>query len=214
MLGFHSSETHIERNHWFSNKPVLQDTEAEQRQNLYWAALIITGNHAAAEQSIVDAGALANTNSYAFRDWLVRWGRSATARAAVNTVRAFIHETSVQYADRKCSHRGHAPLLPAAIRSLRELDAQDIIERLDILARATLVLYGCQHASLAECALVLDVPVETVVAAYCRALECYPELEAKSVKAKRSDSLWLHLLRRDSDGVPVWDCQAPSHSTR
>jgi DNA-directed RNA polymerase specialized sigma24 family protein len=211
MRWFHCSDRQNEKNQWLAGKEAVQDPHAEKSESLYWTALIITGNQDAAEQSIVDAGVLADTNSYAFRDWLVRWGRSTTARAAVNTVRAFIHETAEQYAGRKCSHRTHQPLAPAEIQSLRELDAYDVIHGLDILARTSLVLYGCQHASLSECALVLDVPVQTVVAAYCRALEWYHKHAEKPDIVEHSDCSRLYLVRYDSDGVPVWDYELPNH---
>lgn len=121
-----------------------------------------------AQRSIVDATGLAETNSYAFRVWLVEWAHSATAHLAVNAVRSSIHETAAQYADRTCSHRRHRPLSPAETRTLRELDVYGVIQRLDVLARSVLVLYGCQRASLSNCALLLNVPLRCVVDAYCR----------------------------------------------
>jgi len=41
--------------------------------------------------------------------------------------------------------------------SLRHVDPREIIATLDPLARCALVLRGIQHASLADCALLLDV---------------------------------------------------------
>jgi len=205
---------------WFSARAAVvagrQNSRSDETEILYWAALIITGNPDAAKQSIVDAGALADRSNYAFRDWLVRWGRSATARAGVNTIRAFIHETAAQYAGKKCLHRAYQPLSAVEIQSLRELDPQEVVKQLDILARTTLVLYGCGHASLSECALVLDVPLEIVVAAYCRALDWYHEFAGKADEAKHAHfhASGLHLVRYDSDGVPVWDSNVAVHSTR
>ena len=181
---------------------------AEQKESLYWTALMITGDTKSAEQSIVDAGGLADTDNYAFRDWLIRWGRSATARVAVNTVRASIHEAAAQYSDRTCSHRNHVPLSPVEIENLRELEPNEVIQQLDVLARSALVLYGCQRASVSECALLLDVPRQVVVVAYCRALEWYREFAATVAEIRRPQSSRLFLVRYDSDGVPVWDSQS------
>jgi hypothetical protein len=206
-------ETENEKSTWLTRNAEIQNSTGET-ESLYWAALIITGNPDAAEQSLVDAGVLADTEKYAFRDWLVRWGRSPNARAGVNTVRAFIHETAAQYADQKCSHAVHPPLSQADIESLRQLDAHEVIEQLDILARTTLVLYGCRHASLSECALVLNVPLDTVAVAYCRALEWYRDFARNADKLGHVHASALSLVRHDSDGVPVWDSNLPVQSNQ
>jgi hypothetical protein len=191
-------------------KPLLSTTEVntEQKETLHWTALIITGDSKSAEQCIVNAEGLSESENYAFRDWLVRWGRSATARIAVNAVRSSIHTAAAQHSDSKCSHREHARLSPVEIQNLRELDPRVVIQRLDILARSVLVLYGCQGASVSQCALLLDVPKQVVLAAYCRALQWYREFAAPVVEITRPHSSGLFLVRHDSDGVPVWERQS------
>jgi hypothetical protein len=195
--------TEVQKNNmmWLA---ATQDSQAERKESLYLAALIITGNPDSAEQSIVDAGGLGESSSYEFRDWLVRWGRSATARVAVNAVRSSIEETVAQYADGECKHRAHPPLTPTQVQKLGELDAYEVIHQLDTLARATLVLYGCERASLSQCALVLNVPVKAVVAAYCRALEWFQKFAEVEKKLRYVKTSRLHLVRHDVDGVPVW----------
>lgn len=182
-------------------------TFAQRKQTLYWTALMIMGNAEAAEQSIADEGGLAKNDNYAFIDWLVRWGHSITARDAVNAVRSSIHAIAPQYADWKCPHRAHEQLSPDEIQTLHELNAYQVIQRTDILARAVLVLYGCRLASLAECALLLDVPLSCVHNAYCRALQRYREIAELAGKIKYFDSSQLYLARYDTDGVPVWDSE-------
>jgi len=150
-----------------------QTAFAEQRESLYRTALIITGNSMLAEQCIIDAGSLTNTNKYAFREWLVQWGQLATARVAVNAVRSSIREITAQYATWNCSHRKHKPLSPAEIETCRELDAQTVIQQLDVLARAVFVLHGCQGVSLSECVHLLNVPIPCAIGAYCTALQWY-----------------------------------------
>lgn len=181
---------------------------SDQKESLHWIALMITGNATSAEQSIVDAGGLTETDRYSFRDWLVRWGRSATARAAVNAVRSSIQATAKQYLDCTCSHRTHEPLSPTEAKTLRELDPHQVILTLDILARSVLVLYGLQRASLSECAILLNVPLQCVVDSYCRALQWYREFAAPAIRVKRPHRSGLFLVRYDSDGVPVWDQQS------
>src|SRR5271157_2036930 len=46
-------------------------------------------------------------------------------------------------------------------------------EQLDVLARAVLVLHGCHRASFEDCVLLLNVPLQSAVGAYCTALEWY-----------------------------------------
>jgi len=189
------------------SRPDAQADLAEHKESLYWTALVITGNAELARQSIVDATGVTETNSYAFRAWLVQWAHLATARVAVNAVRSLIHETAA-YAESTCSHRKHKRLSPAEIRSLQELDAYVAIQQLDILARTVLALYGCQHASLSQCALLLNVPLRCVVGAYCRALQWYSEFAKRVHKIPHRDFPLLQFVRHDPDGVPVWagDC--------
>jgi DNA-directed RNA polymerase specialized sigma24 family protein len=54
--------------------------------------------------------------------------------------------------------------------SLRHVDPREVAAAVDPLARSALVLRGIQHASLADCALLLDVSRGIVAAAYSQAL--------------------------------------------
>ena len=187
MYWLRSRAAQKSQNTGLAGRAAVQTAFADQRESLYWTALMITENAELAAQSIVDATSLAETNSYAFRAWLVRWAHLATARVAVNAVRSSIHETAAQYSDWTCSHRKHAPLSPAETRALRELDAYEVIPRLDILARVVLVLYGCQRASLSECALLLNVSPQCVVGAYCRVRQWYGEFAEPADKIRHPD---------------------------
>src|SRR5271165_2237826 len=154
----------------------IQDPFADQRQSLRWTALMITGTAEMSERSTIDATGLAETSSRDFRDWLVLWAHVATARTALNAVRSSIQETAKRYADWTCSHHSHEPLSWAEIRRLQELDAGKVVQHLDVLARAVLVLHGCHAASFEDCVLLLDVPLQSAVGAYCIALEWYKTL--------------------------------------
>jgi hypothetical protein len=151
----------------------VQDPFADQSESLRWTALMITGTAEMAEQSVIDATDLAETSSREFRDWLVLWAHLATARTALNVVRSSIRETAKRYADWTCSHYGHEPLSWGEIRRLQELDAGKVVRQLDVLARAVLVLHGCHAASFEDCVLLLNVPLQSAVGAYCTALEWY-----------------------------------------
>jgi len=181
-----------------------QTAFAEQRESLHRTALIITGSRMLAEQSIIDAASLTDTDKYGFRKWLVQWGHVATARVAVHAVRSSIRETAQQYTNWNCSHRKHEPVSPANIETFRELDAQIIIQELDVLARSVFVLHGCQGIPLSECVHLLNVPLSTATGAYCKALQWLRASTGPCNEVRVAAFAELHLVRHDPDGVPVW----------
>ena len=135
-----------------------------------WIALLITGDQALADQAVINASGLSANYSSVFRDWLIGWTKSATVRAAVREVRDFISASASRYIDSSSEHSDNDVLSDDQIALLRHLDTRDIVAALDPLARSALVLRGIQHFSIADCALLLDMPRRIVAAAYCRAL--------------------------------------------
>ena len=133
----------------------------------------MTGTAEMAKRSVIDATSLAETNSRRISCWLVLWAHLATGRGALNAVRSSIQETASRYADWTCAHKGHEPLSWAEIRRLQELDADKVVQKLDVLARAVLVLHGCHGASFEDYVLLLNVPLQSAVGAYCTALEWF-----------------------------------------
>jgi DNA-directed RNA polymerase specialized sigma24 family protein len=152
----------------------IQSAFTEQRDYLYWIALLITGDSALAELAVVNASALSANYSSVFRDWLIGWAKYATVRAAVREVRDLIIASAGHYAghyaDSSSEHSDDDVLSDDQILLLRQVDPRDIIAALDPLARSALVLRGIQHASIADCALLLDVPRRTMAGAYSQAL--------------------------------------------
>ena len=151
----------------------ILDPFADQSESLRWTALMITGTREMAERSIIDATGLAETSSREFRDWLVLWAHLATARSALNAVRSSIQGAANRYVGCTCSHKIHEPLSWAEVRKFQELDAGKVVQHLDVLARAVLVLHGCHRASFEDCVLLLNVPLQSAVGAYCTALEWF-----------------------------------------
>ena len=147
----------------------IQSVFAEQRNYLYWIALLITGDDALADLAVVNASALSANYSGLFRDWLIGWAKYATVRAAVREVRDLISASASRYVDSSSEHADDDVLSEDQIMSLRHLDPREIIAALDPLARCALVLRGIQHASLADCALLLDVSRGIVAGAYSQA---------------------------------------------
>jgi len=148
----------------------IQSAFAEQRNYLYWIALLISGNDALADQAVVNASALSANYSGVFRDWLIGWAKYATVRAAVREVRDLISASASHYVDSSSEPCDDDVLSDDQIMSLRHVDPREIIAALDPLARCALVVRGIQHASLADCALLLGVSRGIVAGAYSRAL--------------------------------------------
>jgi hypothetical protein len=156
----------------------IKSVFAEQRDYLYWTSLVINGDDAIAKQAMVNANDLSANWSGVFRDWVIGWASHVTVRAAVRAVHDLISASAKRYAgsspeasdDDVLSVVRSEVLSDDQIASLRRVDPRDIVAALDPLARSALVLRGIQHASIADCALLLDVPRQIVAAAYRQAL--------------------------------------------
>jgi DNA-directed RNA polymerase specialized sigma24 family protein len=171
MEWFHFTEREQERpNGGLASSHEIQSAFDEQRDYLYWIALLITGDDALANLAVVNASALSSNYSSVFRDWLNGWAKYATVRAAVREVRDLISGSASRYVDSSSKHCNEDLLSDDQIMSLRHVDPREIIAALDPLARCALVLRGIQHASLADCALLLDVSRGIVAGAYSQAL--------------------------------------------
>jgi DNA-directed RNA polymerase specialized sigma24 family protein len=176
MEWFHSVEREQERpNRGLASSHEIQSAFDEQRDYLYWIALLITGDKALADLAVVNASALSSNYSSVFRDWLNGWAKYATVRAAVREVHNLIIASASHYADSSSEHSDDDVLSDDQIGWLRHVDPRDIIAALDPLARSALVLRGIQHASIADCALLLDVPRRTMAGAYSQALRWHSE---------------------------------------
>ena len=151
---------------------------AEQRDYLYWTSMVITGDDAIAKQAMVNASDLSASWSGVFRDWVIGWANHVTVQSAVRAVHDLISASAKRYSGSSCETSDYdAPsevlsvvLSNDQIESLRRVDPRDIVAALDLLARSALVLRGIQHASIADCALLLDVPRQIVADAYRHAL--------------------------------------------
>src|SRR6266404_7454567 len=164
---------------------------AGQRDYLYWTSLVITGDDAIAKQAMVNASDLSACWNGVFRDWVIGWASHVTVRAAVRAVHDLISASAKCYAgsspeasDNDVLYEVRSEVLSDdQIASLRRVDPRDIIAALDPLARSALVLRGIQHASIADCVLLLDVPRQIVADAYCQALRWSRERDGDDLKA-------------------------------
>ena len=165
----------------------IKSVFAEQRDYLYWTSLVITGDDAMAEQAMANASDLSAHWSGEFRDWVIGWANHVTVRAAVRAVHDLISQSAKRYSGSSCEASDYDVLSEVLsngqIVSLRRVDPRDIVAALDPLARSALVLRGIQHASIADCVLLLDVPRHIVADAYCQALRWNRERAGDDLKA-------------------------------
>ena len=83
MEWFHSTEREQEQpNGGLASSQEIQSAFDDQREYLYWIALLITGDDALADLAVRNASALSANYSSVFRDWLNGWAIYATVRAA------------------------------------------------------------------------------------------------------------------------------------
>src|ERR1700729_2533234 len=119
MEWFHATEREQERPYGgLASSHEIQSAFAEQRDYLYWIALLITGDGALANLAVVNASALSANYSSVFRDWLIGWATYATVRAAVREVRELISASASHYLDSSSEHRDDDVLSDDQIMSL------------------------------------------------------------------------------------------------
>jgi hypothetical protein len=146
----------------------LRHAFESHRQELSDLALFLTGRPDLAETCIVDASAPSTPASPVFLDWLERWARHATIKAAIRLMHAQIIEAARGYEGRKC-YCQHNTLERSAIAEGLQRKLMEAT-RLDPLARFALVLRGIEGHSVSESALLLEIAAARVEAAYCAAL--------------------------------------------
>jgi DNA-directed RNA polymerase specialized sigma24 family protein len=120
-------------------------------------------------------------------------------RAAVRAVHDLISASAKRYAGSSPEASDYDVLYEVRsevlsddqIASLRRVDPRDIVAALDPLARSALVLRGIQHASIADCALLLDVPRQIVAAAYRHALRWNSERAGADLMVP--DGVWTNM---------------------
>lgn len=188
MEWFHPTERdkQKQRQNTLASSHEIEAAFVEQRDYLEWIALLITGDQALADHAVINASDLSASSSGVFRDWLTGWTKSATVRAALREVRDFISTSANRYTGSPCGPPDCDVLSDDQIASLQHLDTQNIIAALDPLARSALVLRGIQHFSIADCALLLELPRQIVATAYCQALRWNNE-RASAYRAPSDD---------------------------
>ena len=174
MSWFHSSTTPVDaRNHASPSEVVacFQD----QRNVLARLAFLITGDHATADQAVVQACEITLHGNSPFRDWLLEWAKAATIATAISHGTDAIRICEAAYKDQRCPHvehlsQGNAEERAASLDLILGVDTQTLLAELDPLCRAVLVLRVAIRSSIQDCALRLNVSRAAVLAANCHAM--------------------------------------------
>ena len=193
MSWFHSRTTPADARNHASPAEVVACFQ-DQRNLLGRLAFLITGDHATAEQTLVQACETTLQGNRPFRDWLFEWVKAATIASAISHGAKAIRICEATYTEQRCLHvehlsQGDAEERAAGLDLVLGTDAQTLIAELDSLCRAVLVLRVAIRSSIQDCALRLNVSRAAVLAANCHAMTWLQKRREKPVEGN-------HILAR------------------
>jgi len=174
MSWFHSSTAPVDTRNHASPAEVIACFQ-DQRDVLGRLAFLITGDHATADQAVVQACEITLQGNSPFRDWLLEWAKAATIASAISHGTKAIRICEAAYGDRRCPHvehlsQGDAEERAASLDLILGADTQTLLTELDPLCRAVLVLRVAIRSSIQDCALRLNVSRAAVLGANCGAM--------------------------------------------
>jgi DNA-directed RNA polymerase specialized sigma24 family protein len=143
---------------------------SQHREELEWLANFLTGDETIAAACLVDACALAESETPRFQEWILKCASLATIRSAVQIQQRRIVQLSFAHKQRPCIHGGHTALSSDWCEILVE-EPSVVIARLDVLCRSALVICGLERRSAYEAAALLGIDPAGVEGAYCAAIE-------------------------------------------
>ena len=166
----------------------------DEKDALFRLAFLITGDKAQAEACVINAYETTLQGETPFRDWVFEWAKSATVRGAIRMRLDEIRRWESGYKDSYCEHPEHLFRETVAeqqlmAESIWRIDPGLVVAELDPFARAILVLRGILHASVRDCAVLLNVFRESVVAAQCQI------------------GTWLSTIRKDQQSELQYPCK-------
>jgi len=189
MSWFHSNTTAADAFSYASPIEIAACFE-DPRHILGRLAFLITGDHATADQAVVQACEMTLRRNSPFRDWLFEWAKAATIAGAISQATEAIRLCEAKYKGRRCPHaehllQGDAGERAANLDLILGTDVQTLIAELDPLCRAILVLRAAIRSSIQDCALRLNVSRAAALAANCRALTWLQERHMKVMDENR-----------------------------
>jgi DNA-directed RNA polymerase specialized sigma24 family protein len=186
MSWFHSSTAPVDARNHASPAEVVACFQ-DQRNLLGRLAFLITGDHATADQAVVQACEITLQGNSPFRDWLFEWAKAATIARAISQGAKAIRICEATYKDRQCPHlehlsQGDAEKRAVSLDLILGADTRKLFTELDSLCRAVLILRVAIRSSIQDCALRLNVSRAAVLAANCHALTWLQKRQLKPVE--------------------------------
>jgi len=186
MSWFYSSKAPVDARNHASPAEVVACFQ-DRRSLLGRLAFFITGDHATAEQAVVQACEITLQGNSPFRDWLFEWAKAATLASAISHGAKAIRICEATYKDRRCPHlehlsQGDAEERAASLDLILEADTKKLLTELDSLCRAVLILRVAIRSSIQDCALRLNVSRLAVLGANCHALTWLHNSNARLVE--------------------------------
>jgi hypothetical protein len=192
MSWFRSSTAPVDARNHASPAEVVACFQ-DQRNVLGRLAFLITGDHATADQAVVQACEITLQGNSPFRDWVFEWAKAATIASAISHGTEAIRVREAAYKDQRCLHvehfsQGDAEERAASLDLILGTDAQTLIVELDPLCRAVLVLRLAIRSSIQDCAIRLNVSRAAVLAAHCHAMTWLHDNHARPVEENHGAS--------------------------
>jgi len=192
MSWFHSSTAPVDARNHASPAEVVACFH-DQRNVLGRLAFLITGDHATADQTVVQACEITLQGNSPFRDWLLEWAKTATIASAISHGTEAIRVCEAAYEDRRCPHvehlsQGDDEERAASLDLILGAVTQKLLTELDPLCRTVLVLRLAIRSSIQDCALRLNVSRAAVLGANCHAMTWLHDGHAKPMEENRDAS--------------------------
>jgi len=192
MSWFHSNTPPVDARNHASPAEVVACFH-DQKNVLGRLAFLITGDHATADQAVVQACEITLQGNSPFRDWLFEWAKAATIASAISHGTKAIRIYEATYKDRRCPHvehlsQGDAEERTASLHLILGVDTQKLLTELDPLCRAVLVLRVAIRSSIQDCALRLNVSRAAVLGANCHAMAWLHDGHARPVEENHDAS--------------------------
>jgi DNA-directed RNA polymerase specialized sigma24 family protein len=186
MSWFHSSTAPVDGRNHASPAEVVACFQ-DQGNVLGRLAFLITGDHATADQAVVQACEITLQGNSPFRDWLFEWAKAATIASAISHGAKAIRISEATYKDRRCPHlehlsQGDAEEREATLDLILAVDTRKLLTELDTLCRAVLILRVAIRSSIQDCALRLNVSRPAVLGANCHAMTWLHDVTARQVE--------------------------------
>jgi hypothetical protein len=159
-----------------STAEILARLEHEH-ETLSRLAFVITGDIETAERSVSEARELAKNGAHPlpFPKHLTEWVKRVTIEAAITNSLDEIARCESRYVNHNCTHsehllNGNDSKLQEFRNFLLQIDPEIVIAELDPLARAVAIMRTTARASILDCILRLQLSLDTVLAANCKAM--------------------------------------------